>query len=284
MKDKTKIRAKPDIKKVCMWWGVGLIILGMLIMYSANIIIGAIVLMVGVISIVLRKDWNLALIGALIVLLGGTNIIDAVMIEQHFSYIGLAQILLGIFALKQYYTSDKKEVSNKKKIIIIGIVLLVLIILIPTFFSEVIINTEEAKLKVYGEYFISNDSIYSEYSLNKGLESGTYSLEFANNQLTEIEKEVNESEMKINEASKYSLITYTRWSSLNERKEYEEIFPKGYRDNIAFERKLIEAGVFTNKCIDTTGCANGWCKVKGTDFCCPRANMEIIDGHCSNID
>ena len=94
---------------------------------------------------------------------------SAMMIEEHFPYIALLQILIGVYALIQYYESDEKEVSGKKKIAIIGIVLLALIVLVSTFFSEATISTEEARLESYGEYFTSNDSIYSAYFLNKGL-------------------------------------------------------------------------------------------------------------------
>ncbi|MBS3076696.1 hypothetical protein J4233_00315 [Candidatus Pacearchaeota archaeon] len=280
---KLKTKAKPNLKENCKWWGIGLIVAGIILIYFTSMIVGAVLLMLGVVSLVIRKDWNLAIIGAIIILWGEANLMSAMMIEEHFPYIALLQILIGVYALIQYYESDEKEVSGKKKIAIIGIVLLALIVLVSTFFSEATISTEEARLESYGEYFTSNDSIYSAYFLNKGLESGTYSLEYAYNQLSEIENGVNECERKINEALKYSLVTYTGWGGVSKREEYERIYPESYRGSLDLERDLIEAGVFTNKCLDTTGCENGWCKVEGTNYCCPRRNMEIVNGRCSSI-
>ncbi len=270
---------KPKVDKEYKWWGIGAIIGGLILMYFTNIIVGAIVLMFGIVTLILRKDWNLLVIGILVILLGGTYFIDELMSKQSFSYISVILILIGVYALIRYYKSGEKEVSNKKKLLIIGLVLLVLIMLVSTFLFESTISTENIKIKIYGEYFTSNDSLYSEYSLNKGLADGTYTTEYAYNELTKIEKEINESETKINEASKYSLITYIRWSGFSERKEYTEIYPNGYRSMIDFERTLISAGAFEEKC-DSSGCNDGWCKVEGTDYCCPKPNMKIVDGYC----
>lgn len=232
-------KTKHNVNKDFKWWGIGLIFLGVFFIWYTNILVGAIVLMVGVVTIVLRKDWNLALIGFLIILLGGTKIIDVVMIEQSFSYFGLVLILLGIYSLKQYYKFGGKEISDKKKMLLIGIISLTLIILIPTFFSEATISTEEARLKIYGEILTSKD-IGSFSWLAKEVESGAVSLEYAYDQISEFEKMVNESERKIDEASKYSLVTYTRWSELSERREYNKIYSESYRSSIPLERTLME--------------------------------------------
>lgn len=236
---KNNTTTKEDVNKKYKLWGIGLIIWGLIFIYGINIIIGAIILMMGVITLVLRKDWNLALIGFLIILLGGTKIIDGVMIEQSFSYFGLVLILLGAYSLKQYYNSNGKDISNMKKMLLIGIVLLTLILLILTFFSESTINTEEIKIKIYSEKLTSQE--VGSYSwLAKEVESGEVTLEYAYNILSEDEKIVNESERKIDEASKYSLVTYTRWSSLGERREYNRIYPDGFRSSLPLERTLME--------------------------------------------
>lgn len=275
---KKNTATKLDIKKWCMWWGIGVIIGGLLLMYFSNMIIGAIILFLGVVTIILRKDWNLAVIGTLIILLGGANLINAITSGEYFSIWAFFQILIGVWALIEYYRAGA---TNSKKIVLIGITLLCLIILITTFSFEATYNTESYKLELTKDYFTSNDTIYSESALNRGLVDGTYTIEDAYKQLTDIELSVNESEMKMIAASRYSLVTYTRWSSLSERNEYTDIWADYCRSSISMERTLIEGGVFTNKCVDTTGCDNGWCRVAGTNYCCPRANMEIIDGRCS---
>ena len=236
---KKNSEVKTDLEKKFKWWGIGLIILGLLFIYGINIIIGAIILMTGVVTLIIRKDWNLTLIGFLIILLGGTKIIDVVMIEQSFYYFGLLLIFFGVYALKQYYSLNGKDISDRKKMFLIGIVLFTLILLILTFFSELTISREEITIKVYSEKLTSQD-IGSYSWLAKEVESGAVTLEYAYNILSEDEKIVNESERKIDEASKYSLVTYTRWSSLDERREYNRIYPAGFRSSMSLERTLME--------------------------------------------
>ncbi len=275
--DKTKL----DIEKKCKSWGIVVIIGGLLTMYFSNMIVGAIILFIGVVTIILRKDWNLAVIGTLIILLGGVRLIDVIVYDFFGMMYGLFSIILivgGVYALVKYY---KTGATNIKKNILIVITILSLVILVGTFISEGKISFEEAMMENYGEFFTGNDTYYNEYALNVGLEDGTYTIEHVYEVLDELEKNINESEAIMLEASKYSLLTYVRWSSLSERNEYTTIYPESYRSSINMERNLIEAGVFTNKCLDTTGCENGWCKVEGTEYCCPRRNMEIVNGRCS---
>ncbi len=275
--DKTKL----DIEKECKSWGIVVIIGGLLTMYFSNMIVGAIILFSGVVTIILRKDWNLAVIGTLIILLGGVRLIDVIVYDFFGMMYGLFSIILivgGVYALVEYY---KTGATNIKKNILIVITILSLVILVGTFISEGKISFEEAMMENYGEFFTGNDTYYNEYALNVGLEDGTYTIEHVHEVLDELEKNINESEAIMLEASKYSLLTYVRWSSLSERNEYTTIYPESYRSSINMERNLIEAGVFTNKCLDTTGCENGWCKVEGTEYCCPRRNMEIVNGRCS---
>jgi len=279
-KQKESGETKSDINKGCKWWGIGIIILGILMIYFSNMIVGAIFLFVGIVTIILKQDWNLLLIGTLIILLGGVRLIDVVIYDVFGMVYGLFSIILiagGVYALVESY---KIGATNTKKNILIVITLLSLVILVGTFISEGKISFEEAMMENYGEFFIGNDT-FSEYDLNVGLEEGLYTIEYAYEVLDNLEKNINESEAIMLEASKYSLLTYIRWSSLSERKEYTIIYPEGYRRSISMERNLIEAGVFTNKCLDTTGCENGWCKVEGTNYCCPRQNMKIVNGYCS---
>jgi len=203
-----KSATKPDIKKWCKWWGIVLIVVGAIILFLININLGVIVLLIGLTSLLFRKDWNLAMIGAFLILLGGLNIMVQlngfhIFVDEEFSFVslflGIVQLVVGIIVLTQYYKVDGKEVSGKKKILIIGLISLVLILLIPTYLSEATIRTEQIRLEDYGDFFTSKD-FGSEYYLNKGLESGIYSPELVNNQLSELEKRINESERKIKDA------------------------------------------------------------------------------------
>jgi len=288
---KKENKAKPDINKECKWWGIILIIVGIITFFTSGIITGVIVLLLGLTALLFRKDWNLALIGTWFIFLGGLNIILEILAftssltESSFSWfilIGIVQFLIGIYLLTHYYKADGKEISEKRKmnknIVIFGIVLFLLVVLISTWKAEATISIEQDMLNnIRDELFIYNSTdLYIE-----GVKSGALSYEFANSELSRIEERVNESDMKIKEALKYSIITYIDYFSVENRYvvSFTELSVTNLRVRLDLTRNELDYA--KEKCLDSSGCNNGWCKVEGTDYCCPRPNMKIVNGYCS---
>jgi len=107
-KQKKNQGKKLDIKEECKWWGICLIIAGIIPFVfpeTLDIYIGIIVLILGVITLLFRQRWNFALIGAFIILLGALNIIITLTYQEQYAFLflGIIQILIGIGALNQYH-------------------------------------------------------------------------------------------------------------------------------------------------------------------------------------
>ena len=119
MIQKTK-EAKIDIKNEGMWWGIGLIIAGIIPFVFPELLdvyVGVIALILGIITLIFRQRWNLAVIGAFIILLGALNIIITLIdqVQWGFLFFGILQIFIGLGALNQYHQLGKEKTSVKKK-------------------------------------------------------------------------------------------------------------------------------------------------------------------------
>ena len=119
MIQKTK-EAKIDIKNEGMWWGIGLIIAGIIPFVFPELLdvyVGVIALILGIITLIFRQRWNLAVIGAFIILLGASNIIMTLIdqVQWGFLFFGILQIFIGLGALNQYHQLGKEKTSVKKK-------------------------------------------------------------------------------------------------------------------------------------------------------------------------
>lgn len=115
-------RSKTDIKKEVMWWGIGLIVAGIIPFVFPELLdtsVGIIALILGIITLILRQRWNLAVIGAFIILLGALNIIATLTYQTQYGFLffGIIQILIGVGALNQYHRlrEEKNLVKNKKR-------------------------------------------------------------------------------------------------------------------------------------------------------------------------
>ena len=110
-------KAKLNVKEECKWWGIGLIIAGIIPFIFPeilNMVIGVIALVLGIITLIFRQRWNLALIGALIILMGVFNIIAMLIVQEQYGFLffGIIQILIGIDALNQYHKLEKEEIMK----------------------------------------------------------------------------------------------------------------------------------------------------------------------------
>jgi hypothetical protein len=97
-----------ETKKICLQWGIGLIIAGIIPFLFQGIFdttVGVIALLIGVITLVFRKKWNMAMIGAFIILIGIYNIIIVLTSQTQYAFLiaGIVQILIGIAALNSYH-------------------------------------------------------------------------------------------------------------------------------------------------------------------------------------
>ncbi len=112
---KKNTKAKPNVKEECKWWGIGLIIAGIIPFIFPEILdvaTGVIVLILGIITLIFRQRWNLALIGVLIILIGVVNIIGTLIVQEQyeFLFLGIIQLLIGIDALNKYHKLEKKGI------------------------------------------------------------------------------------------------------------------------------------------------------------------------------
>ena len=110
------VKTELNIKNVCKNWGIGLIIAGIIPFIFQGIFdttIGIIALLLGIITLVFRKRWNMALIGAFIILIGALNIIIILKTQEQYLFLiaGIIQILIGIGALNEYH----KAVEGRSK-------------------------------------------------------------------------------------------------------------------------------------------------------------------------
>ena len=105
---KEKKEIKPNVKDICKGWGIGLIIAGIIPFLFPDTLstsFGIFAILLGVIALVFRAKWVMALIGAVIILVGAYNIIITLIIEVEgvFLVLGIIQILIGIGALNEYH-------------------------------------------------------------------------------------------------------------------------------------------------------------------------------------
>lgn len=113
-------KAKTDIKKEGMWWGVGLIIAGIIPFVFPELLdiyVGVIALILGIITLIFRQRWNLAVIGAFIILLGALNIMITLIdqVQWGFLFFGILQIFIGLGALNQYHQLREEKIPVKIK-------------------------------------------------------------------------------------------------------------------------------------------------------------------------
>ena len=107
LEKKVKLKSK-DIKSICRDWGIGLIIAGIIPFIFPELLdiyVGVTALILGIITLIFRQRWNLAVIGTFIILLGATNIIVVLSIQTSYGFLilGILQILIGIGALNEYH-------------------------------------------------------------------------------------------------------------------------------------------------------------------------------------
>lgn len=199
---------KLDLNKECKWWGIGLIIAGILPFVFQGIFdisVGIIALLLGVITLVFRKKWNLAVIGAFIILIGALNIITVLTIQAQYAFLigGIVQILIGIGALNTYHKIDGRKVLDKrsnwfKRHPILAIVLSILLVLILIGIVWVVImgisqgNSGNTKVNTQLQNMINKtiDVRLCQYELLSYYNTAQYLL---------FNKEVNTCKTKINE-------------------------------------------------------------------------------------
>lgn len=206
MKPEPITKTKINIKKICMEWGIGLIIAGIIPFVFSGLLdttIGVIALLLGVFTLVFRKSWNIAIIGAFVILIGAWNIIIVLVSQTQYIFliVGIVQIVMGVGALNQYHKIDKKEVSNKRTnwfkrhsilVIILSIFIVLIIMGIFNYFNSSLINDkrigdlDNAKAIKTQIEFLEDDGyevLYFYYSLeNTSLESGYLEMKSLGNQ------------------------------------------------------------------------------------------------------
>jgi len=102
-----------DVKQVCKEWGIGLIIAGIIPFIFSDVLstsFGIFAILLGVLSLIFRKKWVLAVIGGVVILLGTYNIIITLIDKEQYGFLilGVIQILIGIGVLNEYHGVDKK--------------------------------------------------------------------------------------------------------------------------------------------------------------------------------
>ena len=96
------------VKNIVKQWGIGLIIAGIipfLVPDTFSTSFGIFAIVLGVVALVFRTKWVLALIGTIITLLGAWNVITTLIIQEQYWFLilGIIQILIGIGALNEYH-------------------------------------------------------------------------------------------------------------------------------------------------------------------------------------
>lgn len=121
MKKKVQaVQPKIDMQKEYLWWGIGLIIAGIIPFIFPEVLdlyVGVIALILGIITLVFRQRWNLAVIGAFILLVGAFNIISTLIVQEQYAFLflGMLQIFIGVGALNRYHQLGKIEILVRKK-------------------------------------------------------------------------------------------------------------------------------------------------------------------------
>lgn len=109
---------KRDVKQVCKEWGIGLIIAGIIPFIFSDVLstsFGIFAILLGVLSLIFRKKWVLAVIGGVVILLGAYNIIITLIDKEQYGFLilGIIQILIGIGVLNEYHGVGKKSEKNE---------------------------------------------------------------------------------------------------------------------------------------------------------------------------
>ena len=111
------VKDKDNLQNTCKWWGVGLILAGIipfLFPETFDMGIGILAILLGIVTLVFRDRWNLAVVGAFILLIGVWNIIASLLIQEYtFLFGGVIQIAIGVTALNQYL-----KIKGKKREIV----------------------------------------------------------------------------------------------------------------------------------------------------------------------
>lgn len=114
------VNNQTNVKKICKDWGIGLIIAGIIAFLFPNTLstsFGIFAILLGVIALVFRAKWVIAMIGAVIVLVGAWNIIIVLIYESQYGFLilGIVQVLIGIGALNEYHNIiEGKNISPPK--------------------------------------------------------------------------------------------------------------------------------------------------------------------------
>lgn len=110
MASKSAKKQKTNIKDTVKSWGIGLLIIGILPFLIPDLLsieVGILAIILGVLALVFRAKWIMALVGGVIILIGILNLI-VVLISQDgylWAIIGIIQILIGVGALNEYHRS-----------------------------------------------------------------------------------------------------------------------------------------------------------------------------------
>src|SRR3989344_715445 len=176
VKKNTKIK----VNNLCRNWGIFLIIVSIIQFIFLDIFDvywAVLVLLVGIITLVFRKSWNLALIGGMFLLVGVYNIITVLLAETLYSFLfgGIIQIGIGIFVLNQYHKIKEKEPDEKEEKVwykrwwIIVIFIFIGFFLIEDFFLSPERYLEGEGYKV--NFFYCTDKDWTEESILEGISS-----------------------------------------------------------------------------------------------------------------
>lgn len=175
------VKTESNLNNTCMWWGIFLIIASIIQLALPEVFDyfwGIIVLIIGIVTLVFRKRWNLAVIGAMFTLIGAYNIIMVLLTYTTSSFLvaGIVQIVIGLVVLNKYHKSDygkDKSVGNwwkrqktweKVIIILAGLVIISVIwsaLSLKTNSSNSDVNDENAKEYLEGKGY---EVIYNYYS------------------------------------------------------------------------------------------------------------------------
>jgi hypothetical protein len=108
-----RVKKSRDVKQVCKEWGIGLIIAGIIPFIFPEVLstsFAVFALLLGVLALVFRKKWVLAVIGAVVILLGAYNIVITLLYpgQDAFLFLGILQIIIGIGVLNEYHRLPNK--------------------------------------------------------------------------------------------------------------------------------------------------------------------------------
>lgn len=95
-----------QIEKECRDWGIGMIAAAALsfMLTYLDIFTGCIALIIGLITLISRQKWNLAMIGCFIILVGSLNILGGILLSSFgWALWGGVQILIGVDTINKYH-------------------------------------------------------------------------------------------------------------------------------------------------------------------------------------